>query len=136
MGEMTMREYVDSIQGAGSWDKMHDLIEQQQLAGWTLPPVEVDGHLVRIFPGENREATLDQVKGEIRKFLAEIKEAPMPDILSDERIVEIEALISELDCTRGTRRALDSAITSHRAQCARIRELEAEVERLKGASNG
>ena len=30
----SMREYVDGIQGPGSWDRMHDLIADGQLFGW------------------------------------------------------------------------------------------------------
>ena len=66
---LTMREYVDAIQGEGAWDQMHDLIERRQLLGWKLPPVTVDGTTVNIFPGSNREVTLQQVQDEIRKGL-------------------------------------------------------------------
>lgn len=65
----TMREYVDGIQGAGSWDRMHDLIEQKQMFGWEMPPVEVDGATVHIFPGTDREVTLEQVQAEIRNTI-------------------------------------------------------------------
>lgn len=64
-----MRDYVDDIQGPGSWDRMHDCIEKMEIVGWDLPPVEVDGKTVHIFPGTNREATLEQVQNEIRKVL-------------------------------------------------------------------
>jgi hypothetical protein len=67
-----MREYVDAIQGPGAWDRMHDLIEQKQIAGWSLPPITVDGHNVNIFPGEDREVTLDAVQNEIRKVFAQL----------------------------------------------------------------
>lgn len=67
-----MREYVDRVQGAGSWDRMHDAINEGQLHGWRLPPVEVDGHEVHIFPGDNREVTLEQVQNEIRKVWKQI----------------------------------------------------------------
>lgn len=70
---MKMREYVDSIQGAGSWDRMHDLIEKKQLFGWRLPDIDVDGHKVSIFPGTNREVTLDEVKNELRKVFAQVE---------------------------------------------------------------
>lgn len=69
---MKMREYVDGIQGAGSWDRMHDLIEAKSIAGWDLPPVEVDGRHIHIFPGEDREVSLEAVKNEIRKVFASI----------------------------------------------------------------
>lgn len=69
---MKMREYVDSIQGPGSWDRMHDLIERKELFGWTMPPIEVDGATVNIFPGEDREVTLEQVKDELRKVFAQV----------------------------------------------------------------
>ncbi len=69
---MKMREYVDGIQGAGSWDRMHDLIEQKQIFGWEMPPITVDGAEVRIFPGTDREVTLDAVIAEIRKSFERI----------------------------------------------------------------
>lgn len=68
---MKMREYVDSLRGAGSWDQMHDLIDQKHILGWELIPVEVDGRKVSIFPGSSREVTLEQVQNEIRKALAQ-----------------------------------------------------------------
>lgn len=64
---MKMRDYVDAIQGAGSWDRMHDLIARQEILGWQMPMVEVDGRQVHIFPGSDREVTIEAVKGEIRK---------------------------------------------------------------------
>lgn len=67
---MKMREYVDGIQGAGSWDRMHDMIANQQILGWRMPPVEVDGRKVSIFPGDNREVTLEQVQNELRRVFA------------------------------------------------------------------
>lgn len=69
---MKMREYVDAIQGLGSWDRMHDKIEKMDLFGWTLPPVWVDGKKVNIFPGADREALLEDVQKEIRKAFAQI----------------------------------------------------------------
>jgi hypothetical protein len=64
-----MREYVDSIQGEGSWDKINDLITQGEIFGWEMPPVEVDGKTFHIFPGTDREVTLEQVQNEIRKVI-------------------------------------------------------------------
>lgn len=66
---MKMREYVDGIQGDGAWDRMHDLIDKKDIFGWKMPPVEVDGKEVFIFPGEDREVTLEQVKESIRKVM-------------------------------------------------------------------
>jgi len=66
---MKMRQYVDGIQGSGSWDDMHDKIDRMEFGGWTLPPVEVDGKKVNIFPGTDREVTLEQVQAEIRKVI-------------------------------------------------------------------
>ncbi len=68
----TMREYVDGIQGEGSWDRMHASINKMEIFGWTMPPVEVDGKTVHIFPGENREVTLEEVQMCIRKLWFEI----------------------------------------------------------------
>lgn len=68
-----MREYVDGIQGEGSWDRMHDLIDQKQIFGWRLPDVEVDGHKCSIFPGTNREVALEEVKEELRKVFAQCR---------------------------------------------------------------
>ena len=65
----TMREYVDDFRGEGAWDNMHDLIDKKALFGWDLVPITVDGRLVHIFPGTNREATLEQVQDELRKSL-------------------------------------------------------------------
>lgn len=67
---MKMRDYVDGIQGNGSWDKMHDLINRRQLFGWDMPPIFVDGHRVNIFPGTNREVTLAEVQDEVRKIIS------------------------------------------------------------------
>lgn len=64
---MKMRDYVDAIQGDGSWDRMHDLIERQQIFGWQMPMIEIDGRQVHVFPGSDREVTLEAVKNEIRK---------------------------------------------------------------------
>lgn len=75
---MKMREYVDGIQGQGSWDRMHDLINQKMLGGWTMPPVEVDGRKVSIFPGNDREVTLEQVQNEIRKCFRNDPGRPVP----------------------------------------------------------
>lgn len=69
---MKMREYVDAIQGAGSWDHIHDCISRMDITGWSLPSVEVDGRKVNIFPGSDREITLDAIKTEIRRVLAQI----------------------------------------------------------------
>jgi hypothetical protein len=71
---MKMREYVDGIQGAGSWDNMHDRIAGGHIGGWSMPPVDVDGMRVNIFPGTDREVTLEAVQAEIRKVLR-----PLPD---------------------------------------------------------
>lgn len=68
---MKMREYVDGIQGPGSWDRMHDMIDKMIIFGWEMPPVEVDGRKVHIFPGSDREVTLEQVQNEIRKVFAQ-----------------------------------------------------------------
>lgn len=67
---MKMREYVDVIQGEGAWDRMHDCIDRQELFGWSLLPVEVDGPKVHIFPGDDREVTLEAVQDQVRKALA------------------------------------------------------------------
>lgn len=69
---MKMRDYVDAIQGPGSWDRMHDLIAKKQIFGWKLPPVYVDGHEVHVFPGEDREVTLEAVKDELRRVFAQV----------------------------------------------------------------
>ena len=69
---MKMREYVDGIQGKGSWDRMHDLIDRMEIPGWDMPPVEVDGHKVSIFPGTNREVALDAVRAECRKAIGQV----------------------------------------------------------------
>ncbi len=65
-----MREYVDEIQGSGAWDGMHDLIGEMSLVGWDMPPVTVDGKVFHVFPGTNREATVEEVQAEIRRALA------------------------------------------------------------------
>lgn len=70
-----MREYVDSIQGEGAWDRMHDAIERKDIFGWRMPPVEVDGVRVSVFPGSDRETTLEKVQTEIRKAIAQIERA-------------------------------------------------------------
>jgi hypothetical protein len=63
-----MREYFDGIQGAGAWDRMHYLINQKQLFGWSMPPVEVDGAQGQHRP---RRVTPEQVQEEIRKCFRE-----------------------------------------------------------------
>lgn len=84
---MKMREYVDGIQGAGAWDRMHDLIGRKQLFGWAMPPVQVDGHHVSIFPGEDREVTLEAVQDELRKVFASVEAGEFTDLppLGDSR---------------------------------------------------
>jgi hypothetical protein len=72
MSDGTMREYVDALQGEGAWDRMHDQINGMNIDGWAMPPLMVDGKLVHIFPGTDREVTVDQVKNEIRKALSQI----------------------------------------------------------------
>ena len=67
-----MRDYVDGIRGPGTWDQMHDKIDRKEVFGWEMPPVEVDGIITHIFPGEDREVTLEQVKDSIRRALLEI----------------------------------------------------------------
>lgn len=67
---MTMREYVDGIMGTGAWDRMHDAIDRKELIGWSLPPLDVDGRRVHIFPGTDREVTVDAVRNEVRKFMS------------------------------------------------------------------
>lgn len=68
-----MRDYYDATHGAGAWDRMHDLIAQKNIFGWEQPEIEVGGHTVSIFPGEDRECTLDQVKDELRKVFAQVE---------------------------------------------------------------
>ena len=80
---MKMREYVDNIQGEGSWDRMHDLINDMNLFGWSMPEVEVDGSMVAIFPGTDREVTLEQVQNEIRKSLLSAR------VLSEEELEDL-----------------------------------------------
>jgi hypothetical protein len=71
---MKMREYVDGIQGAGSWDRMHDLINAGRISGWRLPPIEIEpGVTAHIFPGTDREVTLEAVKAEMSKAFAQIE---------------------------------------------------------------
>lgn len=75
---MKMREYVDGIQGEGAWDNMHDKIANMDLFGWRMPPVIVDGRKVNIFPGENREVTLEAVQAEVRKAFAQVADSRIP----------------------------------------------------------
>lgn len=70
---MKMREFVDAQMGEGAWDNMHDLIDEKELFGWKMPAVPVDGRLVHIFPGENREVTLEAVQNEIRKVFRKME---------------------------------------------------------------
>tara|TARA_R110002110_G_scaffold294324_1_gene508291 strand:- start:578 stop:793 length:216 start_codon:yes stop_codon:yes gene_type:complete len=69
---MKMREYVDEKQGDGAWDAMHDAIDRGDIFGWDMPPMDVDGRTVNIFPGENREATVEDVCNEIRRSLKQL----------------------------------------------------------------
>jgi hypothetical protein len=69
--QMKMRAYVDGIQGPGSWDRMHELINRNQALGWVMPPIMVDGVVVQIFPGLDREVTLEEVRTLVRKRLRE-----------------------------------------------------------------
>lgn len=69
---MNMRDYVDARAGHGSWDRMHDMIDVGSVGGWTLPLVDVDGVSVHVFPGSNREVTLDAVQNEIRAAIGRI----------------------------------------------------------------
>lgn len=76
---MKMRDYVDAIQGQGSWDRLHDAINGMQLFGWDMPPIEVDGKTVHIFPGTDREVTLEAVQNEIRKAFSQVGGLSDPD---------------------------------------------------------
>lgn len=69
----TMREYVDAMRGDGTWDDMQDRIDRKELLGWELVPVSVDGATVHIFPGSDRDVTLDRVRAEIRKAIGQIE---------------------------------------------------------------
>jgi hypothetical protein len=69
---MKMRDYYDATHGRGAWDRMHELIAQKIILGWRQPGIEVDGRKVSIFPGEDRECTLEQVQDEIRKVFAQV----------------------------------------------------------------
>lgn len=67
--KMKMREFVDAAEGEGSWDQMHDT------GIFETVPVEVGGTIVQIFPGTDREVTVEKVQAEVRKALAEITSA-------------------------------------------------------------
>lgn len=97
MSETKMRDYVDGIRGTGSWDRMHDLIDRGELLGWSLPPVEVDGRQVNIFPGTNREVTLEHVQNEIRKAFAHVDDEDEPDTtpLSRQASPELQKILAE-----------------------------------------
>ncbi len=69
---MKMREYYDATEGVGAWDRMHDAIERKEIFGWNQPKIEVDGSTVHVFPGENREVTLEEVKEELRRVFAQV----------------------------------------------------------------
>ena len=70
-----MRDYVDGVQGKGVWDRMHDILEKgpdlATIGDWDLPEITVDGVTVAVFPGTNREVTLEDVEGEVARVLAE-----------------------------------------------------------------
>lgn len=66
---MLMREYYDAKHGPGSWDRMHDKIDDMDIFGWVQPELIVDGHTVSVFPGTNREVTVEQITAELRKVL-------------------------------------------------------------------
>ncbi len=93
---MKMRDYVDGIQGAGSWDRMHDLIDRQELFGWSMPLVEVDGHRVHIFPGADREVTLEAVQDEVRKVLRDVDRHGDRPPMSGRPKMRIDELVSRL----------------------------------------
>lgn len=63
---MKMRELFDRNNGKGTWDRMYDsgLFEKV--------PIKVDGTMVSIFPGTDREVTVEKVEAEIRKALTVI----------------------------------------------------------------
>lgn len=83
---MKMREYVDGLQGPGSWDRMHDLIEKRQLFGWRLPPIPLGeaGGTVHIFPGTDREVTLEAVQAEVLRAINSVQAGDYEDVLDDE----------------------------------------------------
>lgn len=68
-----MREYVDKLAGEGAWDDMHDLFEDGSFSGLSTIPVMVDGAVVNIIPGTDREITIEQVKAEVRKAIAQVE---------------------------------------------------------------
>lgn len=63
---MKMREMVDKANGKGAWDRMHDS------GMFDLRSLRVGETMVSIFPGTDREVTVEKVEAEIRKALAYI----------------------------------------------------------------
>lgn len=61
---MKMREMVDAANGEGAWDRMHDSGLFEKVL------INVGDTIVSIFPGTNREVTVETVRAEIRKALA------------------------------------------------------------------
>jgi len=67
---MKMREMFDKANGAGAWDRMHDSGIFENV------PVRVGETMVSVFPGSDREVTVEKVQSEIRKALIEIAHTP------------------------------------------------------------
>jgi hypothetical protein len=84
---MKMRQHVDAVQGEGSWDRMHDAIDRGDSSGWSLPPIEVDGMRASIYPGEDREVTVETVNDEIRKVFRQVHGDDFADRLRRKEIL-------------------------------------------------
>lgn len=69
---MLMREYYDKKHGEGAWDRMHDLIYKMQIHGWVQPDFDIDGKYVSVFPGTDREITVEAVEAELRRVFLQI----------------------------------------------------------------
>lgn len=60
---MKMRDLFDKANGASAWDQMHDSDIFLNV------PINVDDTMVSIFPGTDREVTVEKVQAEVRKAL-------------------------------------------------------------------
>ena len=77
----TMREYVDDLAGPGTWDVIHDLFKGGDFSGVSTFPLIIDGKVVYIIPGTDREATVEQVQAEVRKAIAQVENGEAEEVV-------------------------------------------------------
>ena len=77
----TMREYVDKLAGEGAWDAAHDQFKKTGVLSLPTFPLVVDEITVDILPGTDREVTVEQMRAEVRKAIAQVENGEAEEIV-------------------------------------------------------